>query len=195
MKIAASVIGLACLIFFTSCQSTQAGREPAGLTGENSSSAEKSAQSGPSQKNGVADAQKGQRVFIAIVDFAVLGGDAELKALAADIPQTLTGAFLKGGRLRPVERIDMEKALAELELSMSALADQDAALKLGKIVGAQYILLGSVARLADQVKLSCRVISTQTAEIVYTEQVRGSFSAIFELEEELAQKVEKGLNL
>jgi hypothetical protein len=69
-------------------------------------------------------------------------------------------------RARLVERNVMDKLLAELKLSSSALADPKTALQLGRVLSARLITVGSVAGGASEWTLTLRVIETETSTVV-----------------------------
>lgn len=128
---------------------------------------------------------------IAIFDFELESDVQGYAALTSDVPRALTEAFIRGGIFRPVERTSLEKLLKEQEFSVSGLVDQNTAVKVGKLAGARYALLGSIVIIKEQIRISCRVIDVQTGEIVYAKSTFGSVEDIFELEEELAYLIEE----
>jgi hypothetical protein len=69
-------------------------------------------------------------------------------------------------RARLVERNVMDKLLAELKLSSSALADQRTALQLGLVLSARLITVGTVAGGGPEWSLTLRVIETETSTVV-----------------------------
>jgi tetratricopeptide (TPR) repeat protein len=69
-------------------------------------------------------------------------------------------------RARLVERGVMDKLLAELKLSSSALADQRTALQLGRVLSARLITVGTVAGGGSEWTLTLRVIETETSTVV-----------------------------
>ena len=71
-----------------------------------------------------------------------------------------------------LERPDIDKVLTEQEFSHSAIVDPGSAAKLGKILGAQYIVLGTVTGLSVNpdshetiAHLTLRMIEVETARI------------------------------
>ena len=60
----------------------------------------------------------------------------------------------------------MDKLLAELKLSSSALADRGTALKLGRLLSARLISVGSIASSGNEWQLTVRVIETETSVMV-----------------------------
>jgi len=132
----------------------------------------------------------GEAAYVAISDFAILASDESLSFLSTEIPNDLAGGFSKGGLVKPVERLELEKVIEELKLSMSGLTDDDYALQAGKILGAKYLLFGSLSKIGEQIKISCRLVETETSQIVYTESSRGMYDSLFDVEDDLRGKIE-----
>lgn len=76
-------------------------------------------------------------------------------------------------RVRLVERHVLEKLLDELKLSTSALADPQTALRLGRLLSARLISVGSIAAAGAEWQLTVRVIETETSAV--TASVAQSF--------------------
>jgi TolB-like protein len=118
---------------------------------------------------------------------------ALMEALAADIPRTPTRriavaqfsridgkpasfeAFLEEELLRRlvsakthtvVERALLSKALQELRLNQADLVDPKHAKDLGRFTGADAVLAGSTADLGHWVKVSVRLVETETGAII-----------------------------
>jgi len=136
------------------------------------------------------DTFTGEAAYVAISDFSILASDDALAFLSTEIPNDLAGGFAKGGLVKPVERQELEKVMKELKLSMSGLTDEDYALQAGKLLGAKYLLFGSLSKIGEQIKISCRLIETETSQIVYTESSRGMYSSLFDVEDNLKGKIE-----
>lgn len=69
-------------------------------------------------------------------------------------------------RFHQVERALLDSLLEELKLSTTALADQQTALRVGKITSARLLIAGSVLRYANQLQFALRAIDTETTRIV-----------------------------
>lgn len=131
-----------------------------------------------------------KKIYVAVSNFQINTSEEELQGLATDIPQTITEAFLRGKYIKPVERQEFERLFDEYKLSLQGLTDEETAVEVGKVLGAEYILLGSMIKVGGNVKMNCRLIRTATSEIVFTDSVRGAYDELFDLEEELSLLVE-----
>ena len=76
--------------------------------------------------------------------------------------------FETSNRVRLVDRELIGKLLEELKLSSSDVADKQTALRIGKLVGARFIASGSVLSIGKDIKVSMKLIETETTSIVKT---------------------------
>ncbi len=130
---------------------------------------------------------------VAILDFEVKSTVSGYEALASDVPNALAEAFLRSGALMPIERSSLLKILEEQELSLSGAVDPGAAAQIGRLAGAQYVLLGSVTIIGDQARLSGRLVDVESAEIHWAGSATGYVDEIFDIEAELADLAEEEL--
>lgn len=105
-----------------------------------------------------------QSMTVGVVDFRGLNG--EVTALGRYMAEEMiTRLFIREG-VRVIERAQLERALDELKFSQTDLFDPDLAKKLGKFVGADAILAGTLTSLDSTVRVNARLFSTERAEIL-----------------------------
>jgi len=104
-----------------------------------------------------------QKPVIAITDFTPIGKSPTNfeKFLSEEFitRMTLTQKF------RVVERRLLDKVLTELKFNVSDLVDPTKAVQVGKLLGADYLLVGTVTEEKFGFKINARIINTETAEI------------------------------
>jgi len=127
-----------------------------------------------------------ERWIIAVFPLEDLTSSAETKGLGEEIAATLTDGLARSGKVRIVERSRLKQMLEELKLSASGIIDDQTAIRAGKFLGANALLLGSFLKFRESVKINVRMVKTETGEILSTERVTGKFSALLDLEEKLA---------
>lgn len=88
-------------------------------------------------------------------------GDANEKKLTGLLTQKLQ----EDSRVNIVEREILDKLLAELKLSSSALADPTTSLKIGKLLSAKLIVTGSIMAEGKGQAVMLRLIDTETTAI------------------------------
>jgi TolB-like protein len=112
-----------------------------------------------------ADIVRAGKKTIAVVDFLDLQGNInELgRFIAEELAVELT-ASAKGFEV--IDRTHLKTILAEHKLSMTGLVDPNTVKRLGQIIGADAIVTGSVTPFGDSIRVSCKVIATDTARVI-----------------------------
>ena len=102
---------------------------------------------------------------IAVVDFTDLQGNVtELgRFLAEELSVSLTVNF---PNLEVIDRTHLKTLLQEHALSVSGLMDPSNVQKLGQISGVEAIVTGSVTPFGDNVRVTVKVIATDTAKVI-----------------------------
>ena len=93
------------------------------------------------------------------------------------------------GRFQVVERQVLDKLMAELKLSSSALADPATALKLGKVLSARLIVTGSIVHDKKNWLVSLRFIETETTAIKASLSTMMTGKEMVKIADELAGRV------
>jgi len=96
---------------------------------------------------------------------------------------------------RVVERAQVQKLLDEQNLGTSGRVDPQTAAKIGKLVGAKYVVTGSFIDLSGDFRLDVRIVNGETSEIVKTESDHMQREHLFDLIRNVAQKLMKDVNL
>jgi len=102
---------------------------------------------------------------IAVVEFTNLDGTVSAfgKFLAEEL---ITRLFMVSpGKFTVVERSQLQKVFKELGFQMIEVVDETTIKKLGKILGVDAIVTGSITDLGNTVKVNGRMISTETARV------------------------------
>lgn len=110
------------------------------------------------------DAAKMQKQTIAIVDFTDLKGN--VTALGRFLAEELSASLVMAGGVRVVDRNQLNKIFKEHELSMLGISDPAAIKKVGKVAGADALVSGSITEMADSVRVTAKVMATDTALLI-----------------------------
>lgn len=110
----------------------------------------------------------GSRMSIVILPLEAKG---ERSFLADAVYDGLIAAFVTQGRFRIIEREKMSAVLEELRLGQTELVDRNSAVKVGKIVTADAIMVGTVYVLKDSLEVLTRLVNTETSAVMETKDV------------------------
>lgn len=98
--------------------------------------------------------------------------------------------------LKVIERERLQWVLEEHDLQRDpSLVDQSTAVRMGRILGAQTMLLGNFIVMGRDMRIDARLVDVETGEILMSEQVTDRSDNLFELVDELSLKVAQGINV
>jgi TolB-like protein len=101
------------------------------------------------------------REHIAVIDFEGINvSEAEAKALT----QKLTTELIKVGEYVVLERSEMKKVLDEQKFQYSGCVDTKCAVEIGMMLGAKFIVVGSVSKVGSTYSIDSRLINVKTGE-------------------------------
>ncbi len=101
----------------------------------------------------------------------------------------ITDLNKNGSGLKLVEREKIQALLKEIAFGQTGAVDETQAVKVGKILGAQAIALGSFMVLGKKIRMDVRLIKVETSELVLAEAITGESEDFMRLEQNLAAKI------
>lgn len=135
------------------------------------------------------------RKTLAIADFANNSKNDTYSALGKGLADMLITDLSNVSAFQIVERKNLEKLINELKLGETIYIDPATAQKVGKVIGAEYMLVGAITSVEPEIRLDARIIEVGSAKIVRAEQVSGKSDTFFALEKKLADKLIQGLSV
>lgn len=107
--------------------------------------------------------QVGSRLSIAVLPFENKGGDPTVSGTVQD--KMITSLYsLK--RFKIIERSQIDKVMNEQKLGMTGAIDPDRAVKVGKMIGVDAILIGAISCTENSVGIDARLIDTESGVII-----------------------------
>src|SRR6266550_1214042 len=125
------------------------------------------------------------RPGIAVLPFDNSGSYGQDKenfdALQKGIAGMLISELAANPAARVVEREEIEKLLAEQSLGASGKVTPETAAKIGKLVGARYVITGTFIDFYGDFRLDARLVNVETSEIVKVESDRMQRDHLFDI--------------
>ncbi|MDR1024405.1 MAG: hypothetical protein LBL56_01665, partial [Treponema sp.] len=112
---------------------------------------------------------EGERSVAALAPFAIRDGTEP--PFLSYLNESALVALAGNPRLTLVERSRLDAVRSEQQLAAAGLLDTDAAIAVGRLLGARYMITGQVIPMASQVIVFGRVIDVETAEILSAAQL------------------------
>ena len=139
------------------------------------------------------------RPGIAVLPFDNSGSYGQDKenfdALQKGIAGMLISELASNPAARVVEREQIQSLLDEQHLGASGQVDAQTAAKIGKLVGARYVITGTFIDFYGDFRVDLRLVSVETSEIVKVESDRMQRDHLFDIIRGLAVKLMKDVNL
>ena len=101
------------------------------------------------------------REYIAIIDFEGIGiSNDEARVLT----QRLTSEMINIGVYQVLERSEMKRLLDEQKFQYSGCVDLNCAVELGKMLGAKYMVVGTISKVGRTFTVDSRLIYVESSE-------------------------------
>lgn len=145
---------------------------------------------------GVPDARAARQTRrVAVLYFDNNTGNRKLDVLQKGFADMIVTDLSAVKQLAVVERERLQKLLEELKLQRSRYFDKRTALRLGKGLGAQYVVTGAFAAVEPMLRIDIRMIEIETSKVLLATKVTGKRSDLFELEQKLVRRFVSQLEL
>lgn len=131
------------------------------------------------------------RPTVAVLYFDYSGKSADMGVLRKGLAQMLISDLSTLDGVRLVERDRLEEILAELKLGQSGKIDAASAAKVGKLLGARYMVLGGYFDLMDTLRADARVVEVETGKVVQSIGAQGKPQDFLSVEQKLSDELAK----
>lgn len=127
---------------------------------------------------------------VTVVPLTVLSSDTAHASLGHGLAALLAVDLGSSARLTVVERLRLDAVLRELQLGQSGLVDTTTAPRIGRLLGARQIVLGSVdLRSAGSLRLASRVADAVDGALTPPLAANATLNQLLEAEKDLAQRL------
>jgi ketosteroid isomerase-like protein len=104
-----------------------------------------------------------EKNIIAIYDFTPVNVPAQYSKTCSEWIQTA----MANSPFTVIERSQLKKVLGEVELQMSGLVDQEGAVKVGKMLSANKVMIGSLSKIGGKYVLDGRIVDVEKGTAEY----------------------------
>lgn len=119
---------------------------------------------------------------------------SSVKELGVKVSDLLFARLAAEPSLYLVDRVELQKTLAEQSLSATGAVEADKAVEVGRLTGAQLLVTGSVLQVDKQIVLVAKIIGTESSRVVGA-SVEGKITDdLAPLVEKLAGQVTQAIN-
>jgi len=97
--------------------------------------------------------------------------------------------------MRVIERQNLQVLLQEQRLALSGRVDENTAIEIGRMVGAQYVIHGQVTSIGETTRMDMRAVDAETGEVFEVQKVSGETTELLSLVVRIADIFSQQLHL
>ena len=139
-------------------------------------------------------AQSADQQTIAVLYFEnnSIADREQLEPLSKGLAGMLTTEISQIQAFKVVEREKLESLLNELSLGETGVMDESTAQQVGKLLGAQTLLLGGFVHMfGGQMRIDIRIVEVETGLTLKAEEETGKVDELFDMIKKLTRKITK----
>jgi TolB-like protein len=148
---------------------------------------------------GVVLAQADNRPVVVVFRFdnnSIGAGKADFDGMATGVQDLLITDLASNAKIRLVDRAHLNEVMSEQNLSRTGAVDPTTAVRLGKLLGAQYAITGGfMSDGKGSAVLTGRSIDIETSQIANPQKIQGKTDNVLGLIADLSSKVSSNMNL
>jgi TolB-like protein len=124
------------------------------------------------------------------------GQDKEVfDAFQVGLQQMLITELAGNQALRVVDRTRINELLAEQDLGAAGRVDANTAARIGRLVGARYVVLGGFIDFYGDFRIDARIVNVETSEIVKVVKAQDKRDKLYSLVVSLSNDLTRNVNL
>lgn len=144
----------------------------------------------------------GETATVGVLDFTGLmmapsgtAIDAGSISLGKAVASMVITELMDRPGLTLIERQDLRKVIEEQRLALSGIVDEDTAIEVGRILGAQYMIIGTATSAGGTLRLDLRVVDVETSAIGRAQKLTGTPEELLEMVVRAADRFAEDLAL
>lgn len=141
---------------------------------------------------------KTEVMTLAILDFSnnSLLEKEKYSSLSPGIAEIMITELSAIQNIKLVERQKISSIINEMQLSQSGLISEDSGIAVGKLLGAQFLVMGSyMVSFGEKIRVDMRIVEVETGLTIKAEQVTDKVKNLFQIIKVLNEKITKNLDI
>lgn len=126
---------------------------------------------------------------VAVLPFRNLNDDGTLDWMAKGIAETMVSDLRRSGKVKVVERDQLDRALTEVLLQGAKPSEDSTAAQLGRMVGAKTVVVGSYQKAGTELRINARFVEVETGVVLDTAKATGPVTRVFALQDQVVDRL------
>lgn len=137
----------------------------------------------------IADAHSERKPTVAVLYFDYSGRQSDLAELQKGLAQMLISDLSASNDIQIVERDRLEAVLSELHLARTAKLDPSFVNRIGRLLGARYLILGGYFSIGTMFRIDARIVEVETGRVVASCFGMGKQEEIWAVEQQVGNQL------
>lgn len=148
-------------------------------------------------QHGLGQESRPEAPTVAVLDFTglMIGEGANSAPLGKAVAAMLVTELSDRDGIRVIERYHLQDLLMEQRLSLSGRVEDETALEVGKMVGAQFTIYGQVTSIGETTRMDMRIVNVETTEVMQVEKLSGETAELLSMVVDMADMFSEKLDL
>jgi len=108
---------------------------------------------------------------IAVLDFGLTGDKTETPDMGKAFTELLITSLVKSGRFDVMEQSVLQKMIAKQKVATTGIMDTSNASQIGKVLGVNVIICGSIIDVQNSMEVTYRIINVQDSSILTADNI------------------------
>jgi len=132
---------------------------------------------------------------VAVMDFENVTKDEKIDWLKLGISETIISDLKNINSINVVERMQLAKVMQEQALGQTGIIDEASAVKVGNILGADLLVLGSFQKAKNNLRITARLVEAESGKVQETVKATGPMDDVFSLQDQIVLKIASAFNI
>lgn len=126
---------------------------------------------------------------IAIMPFVNNTGDQSYDGICVGFSESITTILSSAGDFQFIERLQIDKAITEQDFQMSDQVDEKTVQELGKILGVEFVVVGSLQKLKGTFRVNARRMRVEDGILEEAVKITGTEEELFDLQDKIGEQL------
>lgn len=108
---------------------------------------------------------------LSVGDFIVNSDNEDYRYIGKGLSRMVAGELRKADSLTVIEREELNAVIEEQNLSLTGLIDDEDQLRIGRLLAADYIIVGEIIDMAGSILTTVRLVDAVTGEIAWQDEL------------------------
>ena len=129
---------------------------------------------------------------LAVAPFKLIGDFDAPEIYSHGLPEAIANDLSRMPEISVVERLQLSAVIREHQLSQAGFISEQSAPRIGEMLGAEIVVVGTVQKIGNLVRVQSRAIEANSTEVIFSFKIEAkirSIKDVFDLTDKIAKRM------